>query len=245
MERKMTFVYIISTIIVAGLLTYHFGKGTLLGISKFQTSEYTSLQNLEIVDAKLLNENTIYTTTDDSQIILQDMNGYVQNITITIDETSKKDFAIQVFFDTGRGFNAEEVTAIWGKYGKNFLVINCQKQIRSIRIDATNLNNHQLTIGKITLNQQASSKALSLILIFNAAFLLFITLFYTRTGCRAYKGISFIFYTAVLYIADKFWLINAPPVFNILFFVVLCLVLVVVQLIWKEINKNGNEEHQK
>lgn len=245
MKGKKSLNYLIKVIvaiIVACLLTYHFGKGTLLGISKFQTKEYNTLQDFEIINAKLLNENTVCSTTNDSQIILKDVNQYIQNVSITIDKTSQVNFAIQVFYDTGHGYNEKESSVISGKSGNIFLPLDCQAQIYSIRIDATNLNNHQLSIGKITLNQQASSKALSLILIFNGAFLLFITLFYTRTGCRAVKVIAFIFYTAVLYIADKFWLIYAPPVFNILFFIVLCLLLIVVNLIWKEVRKNEGEK---
>lgn len=247
MERRSFYdiTKIIVAIIAACLLTYHSSNGTLLNINKFQMREYSSLQRFEIINAKLLNTNIIRSTNEDSQIIIKDVNGYVQNVSITIDQISQKDFAIQVFYDTGRGFNAEEVSSVWGKIGDNLLQLNSKTKVNSIRIDPTNLADHELSIGKIIINQQPSPRSLSLILIFNVAFLLFITLFYLREGSMKYKIITFIFYTAVLYIADNFWLSSIPAVLNILFFVVLYLTLIIVPLIWKEVKKSAEESHQE
>ena len=244
MKRKRDFYYllkIITVIIVSCLLTYRIGRGTLLGINKFEMKEYASLQKFDIINAKLLNENTIYSITNDSHIILKNVNNYVQNVVVEIDETSQNAFVIQVFYDTGHGYNEKEVSSIWGKVGDNYLPLNCKSKIHSIRIDATNMVGHQLTIGKIIINKQPSPKALSLILIFNVAFLIFITFFYIKHTDKTYKILTFTFYAGVLYIADRFWLINVPPVFNILFFIVLCLMSIVIPLLWKEVKKSGEE----
>ena len=251
-NRYSVIIKVLISFLVAFFLASLFEVG-FFNVKRFKTIEYSSLRNLEIVDAELSKENLIHSINDDPQIIIKNYCGYIKNLSIIIEESLNmdnifeehfnRDFVIQVFYDTGQGFNANEVSTVKGKIGENLININTKLEIENIRIDPTNLANHELLIEKIIINKQPAVyvKSLLLIFIFNFACLLFINLFYLRGQSIKNSVITVAFYTYVLYIADNFWLKNELPILDVLLFVVICLITIVIPLFWKAVKISAEE----
>ncbi len=146
--------YIFYAIIIAFLseffLTLDF-DGMITAIKCQQVERIYYASDTVVYNAELKN-NSIYTTNNDPQITIDEINDYIGNLQICLDDLSVSTLNLQVFYTQDGGFIEEKSVRGIFKENLNNITIEINQQVSGIRLDIGDLEGILYDLNAIIVN---------------------------------------------------------------------------------------------
>lgn len=103
--------------------------------------------------------NEFITITNDSQLILDPVNQYVDIVFVQLEEPAKEDIGVEVFwYDGTQGFNSDQYLATMLREGQDYLIIPLNEKAVSLRVDIGMEENVSFKLHNIVINKNGMFK---------------------------------------------------------------------------------------
>jgi hypothetical protein len=136
-----------------------------------------------------------YLSGEDFQMYLEPINSKVYSVNVTIEQSDRNDFVIQVFFDYGDGFNEADSAKVIGEIGVMKLINpRPAKIVKNLRIDLTDLSGQSLSVSSMTINnvyfQLSAAMIVRIILPLILSIIIFVCFRHYNSWYNLYKSIQ-------------------------------------------------------